>query len=100
SLAAIRATIAENPKAWRRARDAKSFRTSYELGGDRLKTSPRDYDRDHPMIEDLRRIDFIGIASLKPEEITADDSVARITQLIRDAKPFMRFLCDAVDVPY
>lgn len=100
SLAAIRAAIAEEPKVWLRARNTKSFRTSFEMGGEQLKTSPRDYDRDHPMIEDLRRIDFVGIAKMNRKEITAKDAVARITQLIRDARPLMRFLCDAVDVPY
>ena len=58
TLAAIRAAIDADPKAWRRARDQKKFRTSFSLAGESLKTSPRDYSVDHAEIEDLRRIDF------------------------------------------
>lgn len=100
TLAAIRRSIDETPAAWKKARDQKTFRKSFELAGESLKTSPRDYPKDHPQIEDLRRIDFIGVAKLERKEVLADDSVTRSLQLIREAKPFMRFLCDAIDVPY
>lgn len=100
TLAAIRRSIDEDPKGWQKARDQKSFRKSFELAGESLKTSPRDYSKDHPQIEDLRRIDFIGVANLNRKELLAGDAVARVVQLIRDAKPFMRFLCESIDVPY
>ncbi|TWU01873.1 DUF2461 domain-containing protein [Neorhodopirellula pilleata] len=100
TLAAIRRAIDEHPSAWKKARDQKSFRRSYEFAGESLKTSPRDYSKDHPMIDDLRRIDYIGVANLTPQDFIAPDVVKRVVQLIRDAKPLMTFLCDAIDVPY
>ncbi|MCM2373822.1 DUF2461 domain-containing protein [Aporhodopirellula aestuarii] len=100
TLAAIRKAIAHNPKAWRRARDNRKFRESFQLSGESLKTSPRDYDKDHPEIIDLRRIDFIAVAPLSPTDFTKPDIVPKIIGLLRDAKPLMRFLCDAIDVPY
>lgn len=99
-LAAIRAAIDEDPKAWTKARNSKGFKQHFELAGEKLKTSPRDYPRDHPMIEDLRRIDFIGVAPLSQSEITGDEIVSIVMDRIKKAKPLMQFLCDAIDVPY
>lgn len=100
TLAAIRRSIDEDASGWKKARDQKTFRRSFELAGESLKTSPRDYPKDHPMIEDLRRIDFIAVASLTQSDLVADDAVKRVVQLVRDAKPFMQFLCNSIDVPY
>ncbi|EMI52144.1 DUF2461 domain-containing protein [Rhodopirellula sallentina] len=100
TLAAIRRAIDEDPKAWHRARDQRKFQQSYQLAGESLKTAPRDYPKDHPEIVDLRRIDFIAVSPLTPHDFTQPDIVPRIVGLIRDGKPLMRFLCDAIDVPY
>lgn len=100
TLAAIRRAIDVDASGWKKARDQKTFRKSYDLAGESLKTSPRDYPKDHPMIEDLRRIDFIGVAPISREQLIAGDGVKQVVQLIRNAKPFMAFLCNAIEVPY
>lgn len=100
TLAAFRQAIASDPKAWRRARDNRAMRSVYELAGESLKTSPRDYDKDHPMIEDLRRIDFIAVAPLDQSQLTDPDVVKTVIDHVKKAKPLMSFLCDAVGVPY
>lgn len=100
TLAAIRRAIDADPQSWHRARDQKRFRESFALAGESLKTSPRDYPLDHPEIEDLRRIDFMAVANLTQNDVTRSGAVERIVDLIRDAKPLMRFLCGAIDVPY
>ena len=99
-LRAIRAAIDEDPKAWLRARNNKKFCERFELSGERLKTSPRDYAKDHPMIEDLRRIDFIAVAPLTADEMTSTEIVAKLVDDIKRAKPLMRYICDAIDIPY
>ena len=80
--------------------NGKRFREKYELAGDSLKTAPRGIPRDHPQIHDLRRIDFIGTAPLEISEICAPDFIANLQTQIKAAKPFMTFLCDALNVPY
>jgi uncharacterized protein (TIGR02453 family) len=99
-LAAIRSAIDEDPKAWKRARDNRAFASEFNFVGDRLKTAPRDYPKDHPMIEDLRRIDFIALAPLSQSQVTSDEAVSIMMDRIKKAKPLMKFLCDAIDVPY
>ncbi|MEO1524036.1 MAG: DUF2461 domain-containing protein [Planctomycetota bacterium] len=99
-LAAIRESIDRDAKTWKRARDNKSFREHFDLVGESLKTAPRDYPKDHPQIDDLRRKDFIAIAPLTESEVTGDEVVALVLDRIKRAKPLMKFLCDAIDVPY
>jgi uncharacterized protein (TIGR02453 family) len=54
-LGRIRASIAEETTGKQLQRIlAKLEKAGFEVGGDRLKTSPRGYDADHPRIELLR----------------------------------------------
>ncbi len=100
ALAAIRASIVEQPQSWKRAIASKRFCAHYELSGDSLKTAPRGIARDHPLIQDLRRIDFIGVSPLKPSEICAAEFISQLEIQIKAARPMMTFLCDALNVPY
>ena len=100
SLAAIRTAIAERPRDWRRAIESKRFRERYQLAGESLKTYPRGYPRNHVQIKDLRRVDFIGIAPLEPNELTEPELATRLIDHIKSARPLMTFLCDAIGVPY
>lgn len=100
ALRRIRDALVARPRAWRAARDDAAFRDHFELAGDSLKTAPRGYDRDHPLIEDLRRTDFIGVAPFTRSEVLAGDFPARYTSACRAAAPFVRFLCTALDVPF
>ena len=99
-LAAIRAAIDEDPNRWKRVRDGKAFRSEFDFVGNLLKTAPRDYPKNHPMIEDLRRTDFIALAPLTQTQVTSDQVIAIMMDRIKKAKPLMKFLCDAIDVPY
>jgi uncharacterized protein (TIGR02453 family) len=100
SLAAIRAAIASDPSQWKKVTGGKAFRESFEMGGERLKTAPRDYPKDHPIIAELCRIDFIGVCGLKRSELLGVAGVDKILDKIRVARPLMVFLCDALGVPY
>lgn len=100
ALARIRQAIVEDSKRWKTTRDGKSFSERFELGGDSLKRAPKGYDPDHPLIEDLKRKDFIAFAPLSQKQITASDFLDRYTQLCRAGSKFVEFLCQAVGVPF
>lgn len=100
ALKKIREHIVAEPEGWVAARDARSFRGSFELQGDRLKTAPRGFDKEHALIDDLRRKDFIGVAEFPPESSTEPGFLADFAGLCRDASPLMRYLCEALDVPF
>ncbi len=88
TLKLLRDAIVENPAKWKRAKSAKAF-------GDALKRAPKGYDPDHPLIEDLRRKDFIAVTELKDKDLVAPAFLDRFTKTCTAAKPFMRFLAEA-----
>ena len=95
TLKLLRDAIVENPAKWKRAKSAKSFTAEFELAGDSLKRAPKGYDPDHPLIEDLRRKDFIAVTKLKEKDLVAPGFLDSFTKTCTAAKPFMRFLAEA-----
>lgn len=100
ALAKIRKAIDETPESWLSARDQKQFRKLFELSGDSLKSAPRGYQKDHEMIEDLRRKDFVGVQKLQTETLFKKGLPDRIARSFRSASPFLRFLAKALEVPF
>ena len=100
SLKKVREAIVEDPQAWRRTVDAKRFRDTYVLEGDRLKRPPRGFDPDHPLVEDLKRKDFIGVAEIPKKMITDPKLPEELTKVLRAGTPLVEFLCGAVGVPF
>ena len=70
------------------------------MTGDSLTRPPRGYDEDHPLIDDLKKKDFIASVRLTPRQVTSDDFLDQFLGNIKRAAPYMRFLCEAVGVPY
>ncbi len=100
ALRSIREYMDENPDQWKRASRGKRFRDNYELYDDRLRSAPRGYAKDHPLIEDLRLKSFIGTRNLKKQLICSADLVPELQRSIRQARPIMGFLCEALNQPY
>ncbi len=97
---AIREHIAAEPKAWRSATRSKKFADSYAIEGDSLQRPPKGFDADHPLIEDLKRKDFIATQRLTQKAVTSGSFIDDFAVECRKAVPFMRFLCDAVGVKF
>jgi uncharacterized protein (TIGR02453 family) len=100
TLRAIRTAIAVRPERWRGIVHDPAFATRYRLGGETLKRPPAGFEADHPLIEDIKRKDFIAIANLTQRDATAKDFLQRWSGLCEGAGGFMRFLCDAAGVPF
>ena len=100
ALRRIREAIAEDPAGWKRASRAQPFRGTFELAGNRLKRAPRGFDPEHPLVEDLKWKDYIGVVELDEAFVTKGDLPARLGKTFAAATPFMRFLCAALDVPF
>lgn len=75
-------------------------RKGFELHGDSLKKPPRGYAADHPLIEDLKRKDFIATQNIKISEVTKKDFVKHTAGLFGATKNFVRFICEANDLDY
>ena len=53
---------AEKSAAWLKASRDKKFCQVFTPAGDALINAPRGYAKDHPLLEDLKRKDFIAIS--------------------------------------
>lgn len=100
SLTKIRSFVDENSTRWKRTVGSQTFRSHFELGGDSLKRAPKGYDPDHPLIEDLKRKDFIAYTPLDDSAVTAPGFLDDYARLCRSGGSFVRFLCDAIGVPF
>ena len=99
-LKQIRKAIDKDPTSWKKAKSGKAFRDRYQLAGDSLKRPPKGYDAEHPLIEDLKRKDFIAIQSLDHDDLFDPGLVKNTIANFRAAKPLMAFLCRAVRVKF
>src|SRR3954451_11076847 len=100
TLHAIRSAIASRPGRWQAIVEDPAFRQRFRLGGESLKRPPAGFDREHPLIEYLKRKDFIAIAGLSESEVTASGFLSRFLGLCGGAAEFMRFLCAGAHVPF
>jgi uncharacterized protein (TIGR02453 family) len=100
ALGRIRDAIADNGKAWVRVRDQHKFSALFELVGESLKTAPRGVAKDHPLLVDLRRKDFLGIHNMSQDVPLEASFVDEVAARFDDAKPFVKFLCGALDLQF
>ena len=95
----VRAAIDGDRSGWLAARDAAQA-GGFAMSGNALKRPPRGYAADHPLIDDLKRKDFTLTAALDQQAATAADFPARLEQCWSHATPFMRFITEALALPY
>ena len=100
SLSKIRDTIVGNPERWKRTMASDEFAAVYQIEGDSLKRAPKGYDPDHPLIDDLKRKDFVAATQFTEEDACAPDFIDAYADTCRRAGPFMEFLTKAVGLSW
>lgn len=100
ALHRIRASIADNPRSWVKVSREKKFARQFELAGDALANAPRGYARDHPLIEDLKRKDFIAITRLNEKRVLTAGFKTDVVKSFRLATPYIEFLCESLELPF
>ncbi len=99
ALAGIRKAIAERPEVWTALWKRKGMAV-WELGGDALKRPPRGFDPEHPLIDELKRKDFIAVRSVEHDEVLDPGFLRSVAASFRGAKPFVEFLTRAVGLEF
>lgn len=92
--ARVREAICDNPRSWGQAV------ASLELGGESLKRPPQGYAADHPLIEDLKRKDYIASRTFTQKQACQSDFLQRFADYCEQASPFNRFLTEAIGLSY
>ena len=96
----IRQFIHDNPSAWKAAVHSASFRRNFQLGGETLQRPPRGYPADHPLIEDIKRKDFVATALLTDEIVLGSRLRQTVAQRFKSLKPMVDYLCAALDLEF
>jgi uncharacterized protein (TIGR02453 family) len=100
ALGKVRDAIVDDSTGWKKASTNKKFLERYELTGDSLKRAPKGFDPDHPLIDDLRRKDFIAVAKFDVKETYDPKFATELAKTFKAATPFMKFLTQAVKLEW
>jgi uncharacterized protein (TIGR02453 family) len=98
NLALIRAKAARDGSALRKILNAPAFRKAFPKGleGDRLKSPPRTYAKDHPHADLLCMKDFIVVSRIPDSEL-AGGLLKTAEERFKLMLPLQKWLSDAVD---
>jgi uncharacterized protein (TIGR02453 family) len=96
----VREAIVKNSEDWVSARDDRIFRKHFEIVGDVLTNAPRGFAKDHPLVEDLKFKDFTALARMSDADMTSNNFRAQVVERFRQAAPYMRFLCKAMELRF
>lgn len=100
ALFKIREAIVNNGDDWLAARDNGVFRKNFSLEGGALTNAPRGYARDHPLVEDLKRKDFICLADLSEATVVSKNFRPQIVERCKQVTSYMHFLCKALELRF
>lgn len=98
-LLKLRRRIADAPKEWTKAVGGKTFRDTFNFGGDTLKRPPRGFNPDHPLIETLKRKDFIAVQDVDHASLLSPKLTHELYRRFRAAMPFTKFLAESIGLP-
>jgi len=100
TLKNIRTLIDEYPKEWQKLSKNLISKNEFELEGESLKRPPKGFQEDHPLIDDLKRKDYIAVRHLKISTVYSEDFEKQTAQLFKVGAPLVKFVCDADDLPF
>jgi uncharacterized protein (TIGR02453 family) len=95
SLAAIRGAIVKRSADWK-----KATRAPVSLWGESLKRPPPGVAPDHPMVEDLKRKDFIGAIEVTRQQVTGPKFMDDFVAACKKRAPLNAFLAKAMKVDW
>lgn len=90
----VRQALDARPERWKQAV------AELELGGESLKRPPSGFSKDHPLIEDLKRKDFIATRTLTEKQACQADFLARFEAFCQQTSPFMELLTRSLGLAY
>ena len=76
----------------------KKFTSVYgnKLEGAELKSAPRNFDKEHPNIDLIRKKGFIAVKQLTDKEVLAPDFLANVDDYFKTLRPFFDYMSDVL----
>lgn len=101
ALSKIREAIRDDGHGWQKAVAGSSFRKRFGgVHGEGLTRPPRGFDADDPNIDDIKRKSFFAMENGEDEQTRVASFADEVAAAMIDSSPFMRFLCEALDLPF
>lgn len=96
-LKRIREEIAADPQPLRKIIASADFQKTFgELKGDKVKTAPKGYAKDHPAIDLLRHKQFVVSRSFSDKEIMAPDFLEKVVDTFCKMHPFFNYMSEVL----
>lgn len=75
----------------------KAFKNIWgEIVGDELKTAPRDFDKDHPAIDLIRKKQFIFTKKYTDKEVLSDSFLEDVNKSFKAIRPYFNYMSDVL----
>ena len=99
-LQKIRQAIVTRTSAWKNGVSGRSFRMGCRLAGESLKRPPPGFDPAHAFIEDIKRKDFATSVALEDSDMMGRDPCDAVLEGLKSVAPFIRFVTEALGLPF
>lgn len=94
-LKLIRSHIAQDSKPLRKILASKKFRDTFgELEGEKVKTAPKGFDKDHPDIDLLKHKSMIIHHQIDDNIVTSDKFIKELVKSYKAVRPFFDYMSD------
>lgn len=94
----IRQEIDYNTKEFKKILNSASFKKYFgDIEGDKLKTAPKGFPKDHPELELLQFKSYLAVNNVDDKIVTSDKFLKHATDVFKAMKPFDDFLNRAAE---
>jgi uncharacterized protein (DUF2461 family) len=79
---------------------APAFKRRFDMSGESLVRPPRGFPGDHPLIEDLKRKDFVALMALDDSVVLGPGLRKAVATQLSALAPLVDYLCAALDLEF
>jgi uncharacterized protein (TIGR02453 family) len=77
--------------------NAKSFKSVWgDLVGDELKTAPRDFDKDHPAIDLIKKKQYIFVKKYTDKQVLSDNFLEDVNASFKVIRPYFDYMSEVL----
>ena len=93
----IRKEFELDASEFRKIIHSKSFKNVWgELVGDELKSAPRDFDKEHPDIDLIRKKQYIFIKKYNDKEVLSDTFMNDVNKSFKAVRPYFDYMSEVL----
>lgn len=101
ALHKVRWSISTKPAAWAKIKADKTFAKRFgSVEGEALSRPPRGFDPTLAHMTDIKRKSFFAMREETPKLTQHPKIITEVSETFKSASPLMKFLCNALGVPY